>query len=407
MKKSVSDAMLFRTRGHADSGKVSFIELFFDLIFVFAVTQLSHSFLEHFTLEGAIRLVLLTMAVWWVWIFTAWVINWLNPETIPVRLLLIGLMLLGLVMSTSIPEAFETTGLYFALSYALFQIGRSAFTVWMLRKGSQQLRINFIRILSWLTLSGIFWIAGGLAHDEWRLALWAAALAIEYAAPSLGFWTPKLGKTPTAVWDVEGSHMAERCGLFIIIALGESVLVTGATFAKLEWTPVTLAAFAIAFVGTVAMWWIYFDTTAKTGHHFIAHSEDPGRVARSAYTYTHLLLVAGVIISAVADELMLAHPTGHMELKTAAVVVGGPWLFLLGNLLFMRIVVGATPLPYLTGLIALALLFPLAGVLNALTLALLSVIVLIAVSAWGHAYSERLCRLQPAKAAAHSRTTSG
>ncbi|GLX68665.1 low temperature requirement protein A [Paenibacillus glycanilyticus] len=392
MKRLTSDAMLFRSRGSIDSGKVSFIELFFDLIFVFAVTQLSHSFLKNFTLEGALQLGVLTMAIWWVWIFTAWVMNWLNPETSRVRFMLIALMLIGLIMSSSLPEAFEESGIYFACAYTLFQVGRTAYTVWVLQKGSTELRINFIRILSWLSLSGIFWIAGGIAHEDNRLLLWCIALFIEYLSPSMGFWTPKLGRTPTTVWDVEGSHMAERCGLFIIIALGESILVTGATFAELEWDLLTLSSFAAAFVSSVVMWWIYFNMTAKTGHHFIAHSEDPGRVARSAYTYTHLLLVAGIILSAVADELVLAHPTGHMELKTALVILAGPALYLLGNMLFMRIAAGVISAPYLVGIIALVVLFPTYSFISPLLLSVLSAVILIGVAVWGSAHTDRICQ---------------
>jgi len=391
-RRLTSEAVLFRSRGNIDSGKVSFIELFFDLIFVFAVTQLSHSFLENFTWEGAVRLGLLTMAIWWVWIFTAWVMNWLNPETFRVRFLLIGLMLIGLIMSSSIPEAFEESGLYFASAYALFQVGRTAYTVWVLRAGEKELRINFIRILSWLTLSGIFWVAGGIAHEQTRLALWCIALFIEYISPSLGFWLPKVGRTPTRVWNVEGSHMAERCGLFIIIALGESILVTGATFSELEWNVLTLISFAAAFLSAVAMWWIYFDVTSKTGHHFIAHSSDPGRVARSAYTYTHLLLVAGIILSAVADELVLAHPAGHLDTKTAAVILAGPALYLLGNMLFMRIVAGVVSAPFIAGLIMLVILFPFATSLSPLLLSVIATVTLIVVSLWGSVFTERLCQ---------------
>ncbi|MFC5701852.1 low temperature requirement protein A [Cohnella faecalis] len=395
MEKRTSEAALFRSRGNTDSGKVSFIELFFDLIFVFAVTQLSHALLENFTLKGAVQAALITMAIWWVWIFTAWVINWLNPDTKPVRILLISLMLLGLMMSSSIPDAFEHTGLYFGIAYALFQIGRTGFTVWVLRQGPDELRLNFIRILGWLILSGMFWISGGIVHDSWRLALWLAALLIEYISPSLGFWMPRIGRSPTNVWNVEGSHLAERCGLFIIIALGESILVTGATFAKLEWSPTTLGAFAVSFAGTVAMWWIYFEMTAKIGHHYIAHSSDPGRIARSAYTYTHLLLVAGIIVSAVADELLLVHPSGHIDAKTAAVILGGPAIYLLGNMLFMRIVARTVPMSYLMGLVALVLLAPFASELSPLILSAAAAAVLVIVSIWGSAFSERLCKLVP------------
>src|SRR5262249_29216139 len=189
---------------------------------------------------------------------------------------------------------------------------------------------------AWLVLSAVFWIAGALAPDDARVPLWAAALAVEYLSPSIGFWTPGLGRSTTADWDVEGGHMAERCALFIIIALGESVLVTGATFAKLPWSPITVAAFATAFVGSAAMWWIYFNIGAERGSRRISQSSDPGRLARLAYTYMHLPLVAGIIVSAVGDELVLAHPTGHTDFKTAATTFGGPVLYLIGNLMFKR-----------------------------------------------------------------------
>lgn len=395
MERQTSKPMLFRSRGNQDSGKVSFIELFFDLIFVFAVTQLSHSFLENFTMEGAIRLILISMAVWWAWIFTAWVINWLNPDTKPIRIMLIVLMLLGLIMSSSITEAFEHTGLYFGLSYTFFQVGRTAFTVWFMRKGSTELQVSFVRILCWLLFSGVFWISGGIMHDSWRLALWIIAVFIEYIAPSFGFWTPLIGRSSTNMWDVEGSHMAERCGLFIIIALGESILVTGATFAKMEWSLGTLGSFIISFSGTVAMWWIYFESMAKTGHHYIAHSSDPGRIARSAYTYTHLLLVTGIILTAVADELLLTHPFGHVDGKTAAVMLVAPCLYLLGNMLFMKIVAQVIPMPYIAGLITLGGLSIFAMELSPFVLSAATSVVLVTVSIWGGIYSNRLCSLVP------------
>ncbi|MBB3108809.1 low temperature requirement protein LtrA [Paenibacillus phyllosphaerae] len=377
-----TELQLIRSRGTNNTGKVSFIELFFDLIFVFAISQLSHTFLEDLSLEGLFRLVLLTMAVWWAWIFTAWVINWLNPETLKVQYLLIALMLLGLVMSTSITKAFESAGIFFAIGYVAFQVGRTAFTVWMFRNGSAELRINWVRILCWLSFSGVFWIAGGIAHESWRIAFWVIALVIDYIGPSLGFWLPRIGRTPTSVWDVEGAYMAERCGLFIIIALGESILVTGANFVKLGWSPLSSAAFAISFISTVALWRIYFIATAKSGHHRIAHSSDPGRVARSGYTYTHLLLVIGIILTAVAGELLLHHPTGHMDMKSALITVGGPVLFLVGNLIFMWIVNRALPIPYLAGIILTAALLLISPWISLILLASLVAVVQLIVSVW-------------------------
>jgi low temperature requirement protein LtrA len=176
--------------------------------------------------------------------------------------------------------------------------------------------------------------------------------------------------------------MAERAGLFIIIALGESVLVTGATFSKMDWTTLAVAAFMVAFVGTVAMWWIYFNIGAERGSELMAHAADPGRLGRLAYTYIHLLVVAGIIVSAASDELVLAHPDGHMDFKTAVAVLGGPTLFLLGNLLFKRTQVRRTGLSHMVGLGLLAALIPAAPFAPPLMFAVLATSVLVVVAVW-------------------------
>ena len=303
---------LLRKRGGHDSSRVSMVELFFDLVFVFAVTQLSHTLLAHLDAVGAAQIALLLVAVWWVWIYTSWVTNWLEPERIPVRMCLLALMLAGLLLSSSIPQAFAEHGFAFACAYVSMQVGRTLFFLWAVRSAPVQMRRNFQRILVWLSLSGVFWIAGGLAdgsaENDTRFTLWSLALLLEFTSPLFYFRVPGLGRSSTADWDIDPHHLAERCALFVIIALGESLLVTGATFSELAWDRTTIAAFASAFFGSVAMWWIYFDTSARRASDRFAHSDDPGRVARNAYTYLHLPIVAGIIVCAVADELVLMHP---------------------------------------------------------------------------------------------------
>src|SRR3954454_24694871 len=117
-------------------------------------------------------------------------------------------------------------------------------------------RMNAVRITAWLTMSAVFWIAGGFAEGHSRLILWAVALGIEYLSPAVRFWIPKYGASAVADWVVEGGHMADRCAGFIIIALGESIVVTGPTFADLTWTSESVTAFVSGFVGSLAMWWI-------------------------------------------------------------------------------------------------------------------------------------------------------
>jgi low temperature requirement protein LtrA len=382
MSQPATRASLLRQRHGHEHARVTFVELFFDLVFVFAVTQISHGFIEHLTLEGVVHAVLLLMAVWWVWIFTSWVTNWVDPERTPVRLLLFALMLAGLVLSTSIPKAFQEKGLAFAGAYVFMQVGRCLFMLWALRGVSAGNYRNFLRITAWLALAGVFWIAGGFAEGQWRLGLWLIALAIEYVAPSVGFWTPGLGRSTTADWHVAGAHMAERCGLFIIIALGESILVTGAKFANLPLSGTAVAAFAVAFVGSVAMWWVYFNIGAERASRHIAASADPGGVARLAYTYMHLPLVAGIILAAVGDELVLAHPTGHTDAKTAAVLLGAPALYLLGNLMFKRATAASPALSHMVGLGLLALLVPVSTLVQPLTFSAATTAVLVLVAAW-------------------------
>jgi len=160
--------------------RVTYAELFFDLVFVFAVTQISHTLLTHFTPLGVVQVTLLFLAVWWVWVYTSWITNWLNPEKTPVRLLLFAMMLGGLVLSTSIPAAFDGRGLWFAIAYAAMQVGKTVFLWVSTPRSRSPARMNAIRITAWLSMSAIFWIAGGLAQGELRLVLWAIALVIEY-----------------------------------------------------------------------------------------------------------------------------------------------------------------------------------------------------------------------------------
>jgi low temperature requirement protein LtrA len=381
MSQPRRSASLLRERGGHEA-RVGFVELFFDLVFVFAVTQLSHHLLKHLSPQGAFETLLLFLAVWWVWIYTTWITNWLDPERTPVRLMLLALMLAGLVLSTSIPTAFDEGGLTFAAAYVSMQVGRSVFMLWALGDEQPANSRNFQRITVWLSVSGVFWIFGGFAEDGLRVALWVIAISLEYASPACGFYVPGLGRSVTTDWDVEGGHIAERCGLFIIIALGESILVTGATFAELEWTRATLAAFVAAFVGSVAMWWIYFDTGARRASEHIAHAADPGRLGRFVYTYVHFLIVGGIIVGAVADELVLAHPTGHVEAAAVAAILGGPALYLVGNILFKHTIAGRPPLSHLVGLALLGLLALAAFSMSPLVLGTGATLVLVLVAAW-------------------------
>jgi low temperature requirement protein LtrA len=262
------------------------------------------------------------------------------------------------------------------------QVGKTVF-LWASTPPSRSPALmNAVRITAWLTTSAVFWIAGGLVQGQSRLVLWAIALAIEYISPAVRFWIPGYGASAVADWVIEGGHMAERFAGFIIIALGESIVVTGATFADLTWTAENVAAFVSAFVGSLAMWWIYFNKGAEAGSEQISRSSEPGRLARLAYTYLHMPIVAGIIVTAVADELVLKHPGGHSDLNTVLSAIGGPLLFLFGTILFKHSFRGFLQLSHGVGIVALCVLAWFAGELSPLVLSLLTSAIMVVVAVW-------------------------
>ena len=382
---SAPSLSLLRQRDEA--AKVVSLELFFDLVYVFAITQLSHYLLQHLTLLGALQTATLWFAVWLGWQYTSWVTNWFNPDHLSMRLMLMALMGVALLVSAAIPEAFGERGLLFAASYAAIQVGRTVFVLWTLGR-RHVLAPNFLRMLCWLLLSATLWIAGGLSDGALRLGLWLAAVACEYLSPMVGFPVPGLGRSKTSDWTIDGGHLAERCQLFVIIALGESVLATGASFANAAHPgPSLWLAVLVSFVGCVAMWWMYFDTSSGDAAHVIEHSDDPGRLG-AYFHYLHVILIAGVIVSAVADDLVVAHPADPVKLKYAVVLIGGPLVYLLGNALFKRVVYGNFPRSHAIGMAALLLLAPLMSGLNFLTAGALTTAVMVLVTVW-EAYTRR------------------
>ena len=369
-------------RSRNSHARVTFVELFFDLVFVFAVTQLSHMLAEHLTLAGALQTLFLLLSVWWVWMYTCWFTNWIDPDKPSVRILMFLLMLAGLLMSAAIPNAFGHEGFLFAIAYAFIQVVRSAFMVFATRGHDPLNHRNYQRITAWLAVSAVFWIAGGLASGGERVAAWVFALSLEIGGPFVGYFVPGIGRSNTTDWKVDGAHMAERCALFVMIALGESILVTGATAASLPATTAGVCAFLVAFFGSVAMWWIYFNIGAERGSREITGSADTGRYARAVYTYFHIPIIAGIVVGAVGDELTIAHPAGHLELPAAIALLGGPALYLLGNVFFKRASAKYYPLSHLAGLGMLALIAPFSLLVTPLALGTATTVVLITVAIW-------------------------
>ncbi len=353
---------LYRDRTLPNANRVASVELFFDLIFVFAITQLSHLLLSHFTVTGAMQTLLLLLAVWWVWVYTSWTTNWLDPEKGPVRWMMFILAALGLVMSTAIPQAFsdDRAGMIFAGCYVTMQLGRTGFTTLCAYSRGHGHFLNFLRVMVWLIVAAAFWIAGALVPGQ-KLVLWGIAIGCEYAAPWAMFYVPGLGPSQLADWDVDGGHMAERSGLFIMIALGETVVEIGESFGSRSIDLLTVVAFATGFVTCVALWWLYFGLTAEKGARAISRDAFPGRLARTVYTYLHIVLAAGIILTAVGCQQVLTHTQLADDPGMRLTVLGGPALYLIGNALFIRAVTGQIARLHVLGIVVLLALALLPG----------------------------------------------
>ncbi len=314
--------------------KVTNMELFFDLVYVFTIIQLSHYLIENPTWAGALQALTLFAAVWWSWNYTAWATNWLNPDSTRGRIAIAVWMLFGIGMAVAIPHAYETTALLFIAAYLLMGVSRAGYMALLFR--GKVMGRNYLQLGAWTILAGIFWILGAVDSPERRVLWWIAAVVVDYIAPLVGFWLPKIKSTPMESWPLSSEHLAERNQQVFIIALGESVILLGATLAATTLSLPVATAAIIGFVSLLSLWWIYFVHTSAQGAHAFekSHTSHHTRMARSGFAYANGIMVSGAIVGAVAIEQVIAHPLGHTTPYLACIVAAGPIIFLTGTILF-------------------------------------------------------------------------
>jgi low temperature requirement protein LtrA len=366
-----------RRRDPGEQQRTTSLELFYDLVFVFAVTQVSHLLLANLTVTGGAKSALVLLVVWWAWNYTTWVTNELDPDSDAVRLLLLGIMFASLLMAVAIPQAFGNRALLFVGSYVAIQVGRHVFLTFVAAGPGTIERERAGRILIWFAVAGALWIGGALAHDGPRIVLWLTALAIDYCAPLVLYWLPGRPRLSSATWSVGTEHFAERFQLFIIIALGESIVVIGATTSDLHVNAVRLLAFALAFLSTAALWWLYFTYVAAIATRRLALAEDRTTLARDGFTYLHVVFVAGIIVTAVGQELVIAHPTETLPGREIVAAVAGPIIYLLAHVLFRLRLAGSVSTKRLTAALACIGAGALGAFVPALMLASLLSVILI------------------------------
>ncbi|MFG2052744.1 low temperature requirement protein A [Micromonospora sp. NPDC048930] len=362
--------------------RVTLLELFFDLVYVVALALISRGLYEEVTWERAVQSLLMLMAIWWTWAITTLVTDLYDPERPEIKLLIAAVMFGALLMTTAIPEAFGDRGLVFAGTYVAIHLGRGLFLMPTVRHDRQTQR-RAARIFLWFALSAIPWLIGGVLDRHARDLLWALALGIDYLGFRLAYPVPGLGVVPDSRRNVTAEHLSERYQQFFIIALGDAILVTGMMFSIRHSEAENLAAFAIAFVTTLLLWRIYVHKSGELLPQAISRSKQPSKFLLTA-PYTHLLMVAGVVTSAAGFELVLHEPTGHTPPAWAAVILGGPAMFLAGRGAFEYEVFSRVSLSRPGGLLALLTIAPAVLFLPPLFAAFGAMLVLVGVAVADH-----------------------
>ncbi|OHX06847.1 low temperature requirement protein A [Micromonospora sp. WMMB235] len=376
--------------------RATFLELFFDLVYVFALTRISARAFEDLVLEGGQtgwsavtgggKTLLLLLALWAVWQGTAWTTSRYDPHHLWLQVIVITALISAMVMGVAIPRAFSHSGLIFATAYVVAQVSRPAILVLVLHK--QQYRRLKLRMLITFCATGVLWLAGALLPGSARVVLWTTALLLEYLAARFGWPLPGLGRSTVSRWDIHGEHLAERYQQIFLVALGETILLAGLSFTRSSTSPGMVVAFAVALATSVLLWRIYVQRAGQILGEAVTRAAHPATIGRSAAD-THLVMVIGVVATAIGYELVIEHPAGHNELPWMAVVLGGPAVFLAGRARFEYEVFGRVSPSRLVGIAALLLPVPLLVRLAPLVAAILAAVVLTAVAvadarrAWG------------------------
>jgi low temperature requirement protein LtrA len=343
------------------------LELFFDLVFVFAITQVTSLVVDDPTWGGVLRGMLVLAAIWWAWEAYAWLTSALDVDEGGTRLAMLGAMGAMFGVALAVPGAFRRDGVLFGVAYLLVRVVHLVLSGIVTRDDPDG-RDAIVRFAPTAMVGASLLVLAGFLEGNVRIAVWAVALAVDYLGPTV----IGMGRG----WGVAPEHFAERHGLIIIIALGESLIAIGVGFgAGVELVPGVVVAATFGIVAVSALWWLYFDVAAIFVRRRLieAGPAEQARLARDSHAYLHLPMVAGIVLFAFGLETTL-HDFGHeLDVVPAVALCGGVALYLLGHVAFLfrttryvfrRRTIGAA---LLLALIPLALTVPALATLGILT----------------------------------------
>jgi low temperature requirement protein LtrA len=343
----------------ADTEKrVEPLELFFDLVFVFALTQVTARLAEDLTWGGLLRGLLVLGAIWWAWAAYAWLTNEVDGRRGGVRLVIVAAMIAMLLASLAIPGAFEDDALLFALAYLGVRIAH----IGLFAAGTEHVDVRAAaRALALTALTAPLLLLIASAFDGTaQVVIWIAALALDYAGGGL---------RGIGGWRLSPGHFAERHSLIVIIALGESIVAIGVGAKGIDLDGGELVAAALAVVVAASLWWVYFDGALERVEHRL-HACPEGRerneMARDAFSFLHLAIVSGIVLLALGVKKTLEHVDHDLKPVAAVGLCGGIALYLLADVAFRRRTLGRLEPPRLVAAAACAAALPLAIAIPAL-----------------------------------------
>ena len=336
---------------------VSPLELFFDLVFVLAITQCTALMAHDPTWRGISRGLVVLGLLWWAWVGYAWITSVVDPDEGGVRVVLFAAMAALLVTSLCVPDAFGEQGLVFVLAYAAVRAAHIALFL-LASRDDPGLRHSVVGLAASTAVGATILVAGALVHGNARLGVWAAALVLDMAGP--------LVIDPSG-WRLVPGHFAERHGLIVIVALGESIVAIGiGAEARVDGGVIAAAILGIALAS--ALWWTYFDVSALAAAQRLAEVEPVdvrNRLARDAYSYLHLVMVAAIVLVALGGKTTLAHVDDPLAWPAATALVGGTAVYLLAHVAFKVRTLGTFSVQRLVAALVLVAYLPVAHSVDA------------------------------------------
>ena len=299
--------------------RVTTLELFFDLVFVFAITQVTGFLADHHTWEGVLQGMFILGALWWAWAAYAWLTNTLNPEEGIVRIAVFASMAAMLVVGLAAPQAFGSAGIVFGVAYFIVRVLHLVLYA-IAGRGDRELMQAVLRIAPSALIGAALLVVAGFTDGGLRMGIWAVALAIDY------LWLLVSGMRG---WHVSPEHFIERHGLIIIIALGESIIAIGVGAAGLPIDAGTISAALLGITVACALWWSYFDWTVFVAQARLREAQGVERavLARDLFSYLHLPMVAGIVLFAFGQKQTLAHVGDRLDVVAAFGLCGGLALY--------------------------------------------------------------------------------